>query len=591
MKLGQELAGRYRLAERLGRGAMGEVWRATDLRLEREVAVKVMLANWTGEAVDTALTRFRREGKAAARLNHPKIATVHDTGVHDGQLFLVLELLKGPDLAALLRGHPGGLPIAMVLEYGAQAAEGLAAAHTARVIHRDIKPSNLMLAGNGTLKICDFGIARLGGATAGLSATGAGIGTLAYMPPEQLLGEPVTGAADVYALGATLFHLLTGHLLFPADDLRAITGQILHKNPPPPSSLRPAIPQALDTYLLTLLAKDPSARPAADTVAARLRALTTDEPRADVLLADAENLARAVPDMIAGTPHVQAGILAEIARVVGVRDPVRARELIAEAEQLAHSTRFGERKFEIGELQRIQIKALAKVARAALEWNPARAGQVIVDAERLARAIPSIREQGAAMRGLARLIEEREPYEAFLLTSGYETTVRLIRDFHTDADERRELAGLLAVHNPSFAVSEARTIRDPYLQAEALVEIAKVVNRRDPAQAKALLSDALTLARTISDPYQQIETLCRIATAAAERDPAQAKALLSDALRLAPIPYRSADPSRELCTIAKALAALDPAAAERLARTISNPYLQAEALVEIAKVLIEQRTR
>ncbi|MFI6517534.1 serine/threonine-protein kinase [Spirillospora sp. NPDC050679] len=282
MRAGQEMAGRYRLEQRLGRGGMGEVWRALDLRLDRHVALKVLLVNWTGEQMDQALARFRREGRSAARLNHPQIATVHDTGTHDGQPFLVLELLAGPDLATLLDRHPGGLPIKMALDHGAKAAEGLAAAHEAGVIHRDVKPSNLMLDGNGTLKICDFGIARLAGATAGLSATGVGFGTVAYMPPEQLLGEPVTGAADVYALGATLFHLLTGRLLFPAEDLRAVMGQVVHKAPAPPSSLRPAIPEALDDYLLALLAKDPAARPPAATIPAALRAfaarLDTGQP-------------------------------------------------------------------------------------------------------------------------------------------------------------------------------------------------------------------------------------------------------------------------------------------------------------------------
>lgn len=275
MRTGLELAGRYRLERRLGRGGMGEVWQALDLRLDRRVALKVLLGDWAsaGEQMDQALARFRREGRSAARLKHPQIATVHDTGTHDGRPFLVLELLAGPDLATLLDDHPGGLPIGMALDHGAKAAEGLAAAHDAGVIHRDVKPSNLILDGDGVLKVCDFGIARLAGATAALTATGVGFGTVAYMPPEQLLGEPVTGAADVYALGATLFHLLTGRVLFPAEDLRAVMGQVVHKAPPPPSSLRPAIPEALDDYLLTLLAKDPLARPPAAAVPAALREL------------------------------------------------------------------------------------------------------------------------------------------------------------------------------------------------------------------------------------------------------------------------------------------------------------------------------
>jgi serine/threonine protein kinase len=161
MRPGQELAGRYLLQALLGSGGMGEVWRVLDRQLGRQVAVKVLSASLIGAQADSALARFRREGKAAARLNHPRIAAVHDiVAGHGTSPFLVLELLAGPDLAALAGRHPGGLPVGQALEYGAQAAEGLAAAHEAGVVHRDIKPSNLMLDGKGSLKICDFGSVR-----------------------------------------------------------------------------------------------------------------------------------------------------------------------------------------------------------------------------------------------------------------------------------------------------------------------------------------------------------------------------------------------------------------------------------------------
>ncbi|GAA0230408.1 hypothetical protein GCM10009527_028610 [Actinomadura nitritigenes] len=273
MRAGEELAGRYLLVRRLGQGAMGEVWQARDLRLDRHVAVKAMLVHGTGEAARLALARFGREGRAAARLSHPHIADVHDIGDHHGQPFLVLPLLPGPDLATLMEQHPGGLPVQQALEYCAQAADGLAAAHAAGVIHRDVKPANLILDQQGRVKVCDFGIARLEGATAGLSATGLVLGTPHYMAPEQANGQTTSPAADVYALGATLFRLLTGRVLFPGDNLLAIMGQHLHKPPPAASGLRPAIPHSVDDYLFTLLAKDPSARPLAHTVPARLRSL------------------------------------------------------------------------------------------------------------------------------------------------------------------------------------------------------------------------------------------------------------------------------------------------------------------------------
>jgi hypothetical protein len=275
---------------------MGEVWRARDLRLDRDVAVKVMLLRATSEATRLALARFGREGKAAARLSHPHIADVHDIDDHEGQPFLVLPLLPGPDLATLLEQHPGGLPVRQALEYCAQAADGLAAAHAAGVIHRDVKPANLILDQQGRVKVCDFGIARLEDATAGLSATGSVLGTPHYMAPEQADGQTTTPAADVYALGATLFRLLTGRVLFPGDNLLAIVGQHLHKPPPAPSSLRPAIPRAVDDYLLALLAKDPFARPPSDTVPARLRSLAAGS-EAKVLPTGAQRPSRT------GGPH------------------------------------------------------------------------------------------------------------------------------------------------------------------------------------------------------------------------------------------------------------------------------------------------
>ncbi|MFB6613255.1 protein kinase [Streptomyces sp. NPDC056367] len=268
---GYELAGRYRLQRRLGHGGMGEVWQALDLTLDRPVAVKTLLADRADDQWHQALARFRREAKAVARLNHPHVAAIHDLVEHQDPPFLVLELLTGPDLATHLLDHPLGLAVGTALEYGAQAAEGLAAAHAAGVIHRDVKPHNLMIDGSAAVKVCDFGVARLDDATAGLTLDSQLPGTLVYMAPEQLRGRPVTPAADVYALGATLFHLLTGRRLFFGE----IPYAAVFQDPPPPSSLRPTIPQALDAYLLTLLAKEPSARPPAHTIPAQLRALAS----------------------------------------------------------------------------------------------------------------------------------------------------------------------------------------------------------------------------------------------------------------------------------------------------------------------------
>ncbi|MGI8334493.1 protein kinase domain-containing protein [Actinomadura scrupuli] len=291
MRAGQEFADRYRLEERLGRGGMGEVWRAHDRVLDREVAVKVVLAGWSsGSDRERAMARFRREIAATVQLDHPAITAVLDSGEHDGHPFLVLELIAGEDLTAVLARHHDGMPVGEVLAIGRQIAEGLAAAHAAGIVHRDVKPANVMavktadarwVAGpDGVIepvteppgwrvKICDFGIAWLDGATAGLSTTRTRLGTLAYTSPEQIENQPVDGRADLYALGCTLFELLTGRTPFPTDDPLALMAMHLVADPPSARSLRPKIPEYLDRYLRGLLAKAPDERPGDAAAVAR----------------------------------------------------------------------------------------------------------------------------------------------------------------------------------------------------------------------------------------------------------------------------------------------------------------------------------
>ncbi|GAA4085609.1 protein kinase domain-containing protein [Actinomadura miaoliensis] len=264
---GQVLAGRYRLVHRLGAGGFGEVWRGVDERLEREVAVKVLL----GGADPQAARLFEREAKLGAKLAHPGITVVHDVGVDSSRWFVVMELLGGRDLAAVLATSPQGLEITEVAEWGAQVAEALAVAHAAGIVHRDIKPANLMLLDGGRIKVCDFGIARAAGATA--SVTAQGYASLAYAAPEQLSNETVDARADLYSLGCTLYHLMTGRPPFSGDTPMAILAGHLSRTPDLPSSLRAEIPSALDEILLELLAKSPAQRPDDATVlAARLRA-------------------------------------------------------------------------------------------------------------------------------------------------------------------------------------------------------------------------------------------------------------------------------------------------------------------------------
>ncbi|MEU5390227.1 serine/threonine-protein kinase [Streptomyces tibetensis] len=261
------LAGRYQLEELLGRGAMGEVWLAADQLLGRPVAVKLMRV---GEA--TADERFRLEAQTAGRLNHPNVVSVYDFGSHDGQSYLVMELVSGWSLAQE-RSLRQALPPQEAAAIAAQVAAGLAAAHRQGVIHRDIKPANVMLSTDRIAKIADFGIARFADEAAGaLTATGKILGTADYLAPERALGRPAIPASDVYSLGCVLYELITGRPPFRGATSLTVVQQHVDAAPPPPVHLRPETPQALSDYVLCLLAKDPAHRPTAEQVADQLGA-------------------------------------------------------------------------------------------------------------------------------------------------------------------------------------------------------------------------------------------------------------------------------------------------------------------------------
>ncbi|MEV3927132.1 serine/threonine-protein kinase [Actinomadura coerulea] len=281
MRDGLELAGRYRLEAPLGKGGMGEVWRGVDLRLRRPVAVKILPLS--GDVDGAGVARFRREAEIAATLNHPGITTVFDVDEHtDGGLrllFLVMELMRGRDLASVLRGSPSGPPVAQVTDWAVQILDALAAAHRHGVVHRDVKPANLFLTDAGQVKVCDFGIARLADATR-ITATGSSAGTPVYMAPEQIEGHAVDERTDLYAFGCVLYQLLTGTTWVDTDSSAgAILYQHLNRAPAPPRSVRPDIDDRLSVLVLDLLAKQPDARPRdAATVADRLRGLATRPP-------------------------------------------------------------------------------------------------------------------------------------------------------------------------------------------------------------------------------------------------------------------------------------------------------------------------
>ncbi|MFB6521545.1 protein kinase [Streptomyces sp. NPDC056401] len=272
---------RYELEELLGRGGFGEVWRATDRRVGRRVAVKI---GYPLTYEDTR--RFEREASLAGSLAHPHIATIHDFGRTEragrSAVFLVMELLPGRSLAEVL--DEGVPPLADALDWARQIADALGAAHDAGIIHRDIKPANVMVVGNGVAKVLDFGIAKArGGPGTELTGTGMVIGSFPYMAPERWTGGangvPVDGRSDLYALGCVLMELLTGERPFPAREMHELLAQHLTAAPPSPGSLRPGLPPGLDELVLGLLAKDPGERPAdAHEVARRLAELARGGP-------------------------------------------------------------------------------------------------------------------------------------------------------------------------------------------------------------------------------------------------------------------------------------------------------------------------
>lgn len=208
MQAERRLADRYVLVRRLASGGMGEVWQARDDVLGRDVAVKVIAVGSDGDP--QAVERFRREAVMTAALEHPNIVTIFDSGTHQGSAFIVMELLAGPTLAQLVAARDP-VPELEAVGLAAQIAAGLAAAHGAGVVHRDIKPSNLMFSSSGTLKVLDFGIARLAQTTApALTQADAVIGSAPYLSPEQAVGALADERSDLYALGCVMVTMVTG---------------------------------------------------------------------------------------------------------------------------------------------------------------------------------------------------------------------------------------------------------------------------------------------------------------------------------------------------------------------------------------------
>jgi len=303
---GMTFGGRYQLGNRIAIGGMGEVWQATDLVIERTVAIKILKDEYMGDP--GFLERFRAEARHAALVNHEGIANVYDYGEEDGSAFLVMELVPGEALSALIE-RERSLPVDKVLDIVAQTAAALHAAHTAGLVHRDIKPGNLLITPDGRVKITDFGIARIADQVP-LTATGQVMGTVQYLSPEQASGKPASPATDIYSLGIVAYEALAGKRPFTGESQVAIAMAQINDTPP---ELPPSIPEPVRNLVLSCIAKNPRNRPAT-----------------------AQHLARAAQMLrrgdIAGAAAAVPGILSpSVMAAVGTPAPAAATEVLSAA--------------------------------------------------------------------------------------------------------------------------------------------------------------------------------------------------------------------------------------------------------------------
>jgi serine/threonine protein kinase len=323
--------GPYEVMEPLGSGGMGEVYRARDPRLGRDVAVKLVTTD--GTTSPDRLRRFETEARAVARLSHPNVVTVFDVGTHGGQPYLVLELLEGETLRGALRG--GGLSVREAVERGLGVARGLGAAHERGIVHRDLKPENVFVTVDGRVKVLDFGLAKLrepvdesgreSPTESAQTRPGTLVGTVGYMSPEQVRGQSPDARSDVFALGAVLYEMLSGRRAFegetPVDTLSAI----LHRDPPEIASSGGPPPPGLERVVRRCLEKDPEERfQSARDVAFALEALSgSREPTERAALARPRR--RWLPAGAALVALTAAALV--VAAAVGLRPTPKVRQV------------------------------------------------------------------------------------------------------------------------------------------------------------------------------------------------------------------------------------------------------------------------
>jgi eukaryotic-like serine/threonine-protein kinase len=300
--------GRYQIIARIAAGGMGEVFHAHDSVLAREVAIKVLHPGLASERA--FIDRFRREARAAANLSHPNIVQVHDWGERDGTSFMVMEYVRGPNLRELHMAR-GRLMPAQVAEVVLQILAALDHAHRRGIVHRDVKPENALLTPEGVVKVADFGLAHALAEARITQAPGTVTGTVQYLAPEQIRGEPADPRTDLYALGVVTYELLTGRPPFNADTAMAVAYKHLSEQVAAPSDWAPDVPEKLDRIVLAATAKDPDDRPrSAADMRADLVAVVGSLPSAPRL-----------SELAAATPARDDGVIVDLSRATTVTIP------------------------------------------------------------------------------------------------------------------------------------------------------------------------------------------------------------------------------------------------------------------------------
>ena len=278
LKAAEDVGGRYRLERRIGRGGMGEVWLATDTRLDRPVALKFLAPSFD-DARD-----FERETGILSGLRHPNIVTVYDAGEEDDRRFIVMECVEGRSLRERMQ-EGGSVPLADAAHIGAAMASALAYAHERGIVHNDVKPENILLDANGDPRLTDFGVARVTGNTMAPGEAEELLGTIAYVAPEVLQGAPADARSDVYALATTVYEAISGRLPFEAASNTALAGQKLSGSPRPLSELVSEAPDEVSSTVMAGLAFGPADRPDAAQFAEALRYVTFEAAHATTALA------------------------------------------------------------------------------------------------------------------------------------------------------------------------------------------------------------------------------------------------------------------------------------------------------------------